>query len=272
MKFRFHNVPRHGGSKPGDVVGAWTCVRATNDQPSESSPDWRPSVVRDSAWDEPGPPGPPGTDGTNGANGQDGRAGDDGRGWTYTGEWSSSRQYNEGDVATADGSSFVCLKDHKDREPPNRRFWGVVATAGRDGVDGRDGFGKGVKGDRGDTVDTSATADSQMTIGDVIYASGNGHVDLAVASPAVGDERAKAFAFGIVTSVKGSTVKYRTTGVVENPNWSLTPQEVYYLSPTVPGGMTSTYPSESGQFVVILGVATSPTQLALNIHWMLEQA
>lgn len=238
------------------------------------TPKYRTSLVVDSIFEEtggPGPAGPPGINGADGANGQDGRDGADGRGWSYVGEWSASRSYSEGQVTTADGSSFVCLKEHRDREPPNHRFWGLVAAKGERGEDGERGFGsKGVKGDRGDSVDTSATADSQMAIGDVVYSSGNGHVDLAEASPAVNSLKARAF--GMVTNVKGSVIKYRTTGVVENPNWSLEPQTVYYLSPTVPGGLTSTYPTASGQFVVIVGVATSPTQLAMNIHWMLEQS
>ncbi|WP_428304651.1 hypothetical protein [Lacipirellula sp.] len=113
-------------------------------------------------------------------------------------------------------------------------------------------------------------ADVPMNVGDVIYASGDGHVDLAQASPAVDDSDDKAFAIGMVTAVNGEAVSYRTTGVVDNPAWSLTPRAVYYLSPTVPGGLTTEYTEASGEFAIIVGTATSPTQIALNIHWMLE--
>ena len=236
--------------------------------------NYRTDLVVDPIFETAGEPGRDGVDGINGADGRDGvdgARGLDGRAWVFRGDYSSARQYAAGDVVASDGSSYLCTRDNQHREPPNGRFWAVIAAKGERGEDGRDGFGsKGVKGDSGELPDTSATADSQMTIGDVIYSSGNGHVDLAEAGPDVTSMKARAF--GMVTSVKGSTIKYRTTGVVENPNWSLTPQTVYYLSPTVPGGLTSTYPTASGQFVVIVGVATSPTQLAVNIHWMLEQS
>ena len=47
---------------------------------------------------------------------------------------------------------------------------------------------------------------------------------------------------------------------------------MYYLSPTVPGGVTDVYPETAGQFVVILGFAATATQLVLSIHYMLEQS
>ena len=111
-----------------------------------------------------------------------------------------------------------------------------------------------------------------MNVGDVIFASGPGRVDLAQASPSLSDDDMKQTAIGVVTNVNGSAITYRNTGVVENPNWTLVTRKVYFLSPDVPGGITTEYPTADGQYVIIVGTATSPTQLALNIHWMVEQS
>jgi hypothetical protein len=78
---------------------------------------------------------------------------------------------------------------------------------------------------------------------------------------------------GIATQdvAAGQVGEYVSVGPVSCASWSLTPGSVYYLSPSVAGSLTTVYPDNSGEFVVILGAATTPTQLNLQIHWMLEQ-
>lgn len=119
--------------------------------------------------------------------------------------------------------------------------------------------------------DTPAVCDSPAAVGGVVYISGVGHVDLALAAQD-DDSDQRPNAVGIITAVNGTAVTYRTQGPVDNPAWSLTPGKMYYLSPTVPGGVTDVYPETAGQFVVILGFAATATQLVLSIHYMLEQS
>ena len=227
-----------------------------------------PNVEPDSAFLVVGAAGVNGINGVNGRDGErgrDGRDGVDGLGFNLRGEWQPGN-YEPHDVVEHEGSSYVAKVATKS-EPPSRA-WQLLASKGERGEQGERGIAsKGQKGDRGESAlaDTVATADVPMAIGDVIYASGADRVDLAQAN---GD--ATSTVVGMVTSVKGSVVKHRSHGTVENPNWSLTPLSVYYLSPTVAGGMTTVFPNDTGHFVIILGTAVSPTKLALNIHWMLE--
>ena len=60
-----------------------------------------------------------------------------------------------------------------------------------------------------------------------------------------------------------------TSGPFTNEAWSLTPGIVYYLSPSSPGGISATFPSTIGDHVIILGAATTPTSINLEIHWAL---
>lgn len=123
-------------------------------------------------------------------------------------------------------------------------------------------------GGGGASVTTEAIFDSNTSAGQVVYVSGDGHVDLAQA-----DNYLTATAVGIATQdvLAGETGEYITVGPVTTDTWTLTAGTVYYLDPAVPGGMTTTYPDNSGEFVVILGAAATSTQLNLEIHWMLEQ-
>ena len=114
-----------------------------------------------------------------------------------------------------------------------------------------------------------AIFDSDTLAGQVIYITSSGHVDLAQ-----GNGRPQDFAVGIATQnvAAGQFGEYIPVGPITVDTWSLTPGSVYYLSPSSPGGMTTTYPSTIGQFVVVLGTASTPNQLSLSIHWMLEHS
>ena len=50
------------------------------------------------------------------------------------------------------------------------------------------------------------------------------------------------------------------------PFTNLTPGAAYYLSPTVPGGITSTPPSSPGQIVQKVGFAKDATTLVFNLR------
>lgn len=221
---------------------------------------------------EPGRDGVDGRDGVNGKDGADGRAGEPARGWEYTGEWSASRQYVVNDVCSAGGGSFVCTKDNRDREPPNHRFWGVVATAGRDGRDGeRGGAGpRGMPSPVPFSANTAkATFDSAVVRGNVVRVSADNHVDLAVAH---GTDSALALAVGLSNGAygPGQQGSYTIAGPFTCDSWNFTPGVSLYADPSVPGGLTETYPSTANDFVVIMGVMLTPTTINLSISYKIQ--
>lgn len=126
-----------------------------------------------------------------------------------------------------------------------------------------------VDGGGGGSVTMEAIFDSNTLMGDVVYISGDGHVDLAQADNGV---TATAVGVAIQDVMAGGTGEYIPVGPVTCATWSLSAGTVYFLDPSTPGGMTATYPTTPGHFVVILGAAASSTQLNLEIHWMLEQS
>ena len=115
----------------------------------------------------------------------------------------------------------------------------------------------------------SAEADSTIKIGYPIYIKASGHLD-----PARANAQATTGAVGVSISdaAAAATCKYLTEGKVTRSDWtevagvtSLTPGVLYYLSPTTAGRITSTAPTTTGQFVVVIGRATSATELDIEI-------
>jgi hypothetical protein len=113
----------------------------------------------------------------------------------------------------------------------------------------------------------AAVFDSDASIGDVVYVASDGHVDLGQANDGI---TATAVGMSLANVASGMAGTYQTTGVVTKSGWGLTPGAIYYLSPSAAGGMTTTYPDNSGEFVVILGNALNEDQLNLNIHYFGE--
>lgn len=74
-----------------------------------------------------------GNRGAAGATGSTGPAGPPGL--VYEGVWSGASSYQENDVVSWDGSSYVCTSDHTNQEPPNASYWDVLSAAGIDAED-----------------------------------------------------------------------------------------------------------------------------------------
>lgn len=112
-----------------------------------------------------------------------------------------------------------------------------------------------------------AIFDSTAAKGAVVFVSSNGHVDLAQA-----DGEPQALAIGLAADVvlSGNPGEVITSGPFTNESWNLTPGLVYYLDPDNPGELTSTFPTTTGNRVVIIGAAVTPTQLNIEIHWAAE--
>jgi len=114
-------------------------------------------------------------------------------------------------------------------------------------------------------VPVPAIFDSLMFRGQVVYISGDGHVDLALAQGSANAPSAMAVGFALDTTNAGQAGNYITNGVIENESWNLTPGIPYYLSPTVPGGITPDYPTTFGDYVIIVGFAATEKSLVINI-------
>lgn len=44
--------------------------------------------------------------------------------------WSGATAYTVGDIVSNDGSSYVCIANNTNQEPPNATYWGLLAQAG----------------------------------------------------------------------------------------------------------------------------------------------
>ena len=268
MKFRFIGSKREG-MKPGDIYseGGRSFLVTRDEVRLIQSPP--PSEI------DRGPQGPPG-ESIVGPAGESivGPAGHDGQGFTYRGRWKRETSYVVNDVCSHDGQTFVCVSATSFAEPGVRKKnWSLLAARGARGPQGESGWSmRGPRGFQGTSggggsVTMEAIFDSNTLKGQVVYISGDGHVDLAQANAGA---TATAVGIAIQDVTAGQSGEYIPVGPVSCETWSLTPGTVYYLDPSTLGGMTATYPTTPGHFVVILGAASTPTQLNTSIHWMLE--
>lgn len=107
----------------------------------------------------------------------------------------------------------------------------------------------------------TVTAAADIDAREVVYVSAAGTVNLAQANALA---TSKAFGIAPANILSGATGTILTVGIVTSTGWGLTANAIYYLSPTVAGGITTTAPSTSGQYVVPVGIALSSTQLMFN--------
>lgn len=210
-------------SKPGDIVGEFVCVRVTQDQPSTTSPDWTPSIIKDDAWDEMGPPGKDGRngfDGRNGRDGVDGKPGDAGQSFNLRGEYRRGRNYAALDVVEHDGSSYAAKVDTKS-EPPSRD-WQLLAARGKDsevsdaivytqrGRPGRDGTG---------LADVELLFEETANAGQVVRSSGDGKC--AITNGLNYFTCTESFGLAVASTPAGSRGLVRTMGLLTLPDWTL---------------------------------------------------
>lgn len=133
----------------------------------------------------------------------------------------------------------------------------------------------------GDTINASASEvdvisatnanAGAITIGQPVYVSASGSVDLARANTST-----TAKVVGLVRSssvASGASGFVQTDGVLTNSDWtsvvgeaSLTTGSDYFLSPTSAGMLTSSAPSTAGQYSVYVGRALSATDLEISIE------
>lgn len=106
---------------------------------------------------------------------------------------------------------------------------------------------------------TTATAAETIAAGDLVYLNGSGAIlkadANAVAKAAVG------FCNAGIASAASGTINFE--GTITGLS-GLTPGAAYFLSATVPGGITLTVPTGAADIVQHIGYATSATTLSFS--------
>lgn len=106
----------------------------------------------------------------------------------------------------------------------------------------------------------TATAGEALAAGDFVYISNAGTVLKADATlPA---KAARGYVLVVVANAAQATVYFDESNTSVS---GLTPGATYYLSDTVPGGVTTTPPTIAGKVVQQLGFAVTATVLHVNI-------
>lgn len=124
----------------------------------------------------------------------------------------------------------------------------------------------------GDTLDATVSETEGQTytnddvgshvLGEFVYIDAADGVKKAKADAS---GTAKAIAAATATITTGTTGVYQTSGTLAGLT-GLTAGAPYYLSAATAGAITSTAPSTLGQYVQRVGLATSTTELLINIE------
>ncbi|WP_295446254.1 hypothetical protein [uncultured Thiodictyon sp.] len=140
-----------------------------------------------------------------------------------------------------------------------------------DGIVRRLAAGDDVSGATPSPVFTLSNANAgAITIGQAVYSSATGAVDLAKAD-SIGTSQVLGLVGQATIGIGGSgTVQYG--GVLSSANWTavmgattLTAGAVYYLDASTAGKLTANPPDATGKYVVKVGTALSTTELHIEI-------
>ena len=109
----------------------------------------------------------------------------------------------------------------------------------------------------------TAPAFENVTQGEALYSrSSDGKVGKAIANDTV--DKASCIGFAETSKSTGETVRCLTHGQLASSG--LTRGSDYYLSDSSSGGITTTPPTASGNYLVRVGTASSTTQLIVKIE------
>lgn len=114
-------------------------------------------------------------------------------------------------------------------------------------------------GDLEERIIRTDDASAAVAAGEVVYVSGAGTVAPAQANA---DLTSRVAGISLAAAALGAEVIYQSAGVVTGMS-GLVANTFYYLSASTPGLLTSTAPSTAGQYVVLVGLALSTTELLL---------
>lgn len=114
-------------------------------------------------------------------------------------------------------------------------------------------------GDLEDRIIRTGTAGAAVAAGEVVYASSNGGVSEAQANA---DATSRVAGIALNSAALGEDVIYQSAGVVTGLS-GLTFNTFYYLSAVTPGLLVSTPDAVAGQYLVLVGLALTSTDLLL---------
>jgi len=116
----------------------------------------------------------------------------------------------------------------------------------------------------------TAETDTAVRFGSPVYLKATGHADLAQAN---GQPQTQVVGLSINEVEPGFGCQYITEGKITREDWTeiagtatLAPGATYFLDPSSPGRITETAPTNSGQYVVRIGRATSTLVLDVEIE------
>ena len=170
-----------------------------------------------------------------------------------TGVYNNSTTYQVGDSVSYGNSSYICIQTSTGNVPTNTTYWQLLAAANTN------------------KLTTTARNNTGSTIPalSVVYFSGaSGNLPLLALSQA-NSEAASTKTIGITATAINNNASGEVIvfGLAENLNTSSLPAGVaLWLSPTIPGGVTTVKPSAPNHMVFIGFVTRShPTQGTIEI-------
>ena len=145
------------------------------------------------------------------------------------------------------------VKDHEPYDPNFDGLIGVLIDLKKTIAD-RDNYA---------VAGFTAPAFENITQGEAVYSrASDGKVGKAIANDTV--DKASCIGFAETSKSTGETVRCLTHGQLASSG--LTRGSDYYLSDSSSGGITTTPPTASGNYLVRVGTASSTTQLIVKIE------
>lgn len=121
-------------------------------------------------------------------------------------------------------------------------------------------------GSTGDNTIENATCDATVTVGSVVRFNGVSFVN------ALANNFGNSKVIGICTSKSDATTcNVQVTGFTSSIFAGLTSGASYFLSETTPGGITSTPPSGSGEYVIKIGTGFEANKLVIQIERIVKR-
>lgn len=114
------------------------------------------------------------------------------------------------------------------------------------------------------TVDNAipgVTCDSSVIVGDIVYMDVGGTAFRAISSSV----STSAIVGICIAKASATSCTVQVTGYTPSIYGGLVPGQTYFLSNTVLGQLTSTYPTTANHVIAPVGVAYNSTQLIINI-------
>lgn len=138
------------------------------------------------------------------------------------GSWQSGSSYTPGDIVDNDGSSYVCIANSTNNEPPNATYWALLAQKGQDG----DIVGP-------DSAVNNNLAAFDTTTGKLIKDSGYDPTDFDAAGAAAGVQ-------SNLTTHEGNTSAHGVSGDVVGTTDTQTLTSKTLTSPVINTGVSGT--------------------------------